>query len=106
MSTSEKKQLKRRSSIEATIGHMKSEGLLAKSYLKGVKGNEINAILCSLGDNIRLILKKLRFFLLYIFYLYFYEKNQKIVKSKTKQKTHNFYFFRVDYLTKNTGVIS
>ena len=77
MSTSEKKQLKRRSSIEATISHMKSEGLLAKSYLKGVKGNEINAILWGLGHNIRLILKKLMLFLLYFIFCIFMKKIKK-----------------------------
>ena len=71
MTASEQKQLKRRSTIEATIGHMKFDDLLAKSYLKGTNGNEINAILYGIGHNIRLILKKLRlFFVLYFLFVF------------------------------------
>jgi IS5 family transposase len=40
-----KKQLKRRSAIEPMIGHMKQKGKLGLCRLKGVIGDQINAIL-------------------------------------------------------------
>ena len=55
-----KKHLKRRSAIEPHIGHMKSEGKLRRNYLKGAIGDAFNALLCAIGHNIRLILRKIR----------------------------------------------
>ena len=40
-----KKQLKRRSAIETMIGHMKHEGKLGLCRLKGIVGDQLNAIL-------------------------------------------------------------
>lgn len=51
-----KKMLKRRQAIEPMIGHMKSDGKLNRNYLKGQVGDCLNAILCGIGHNIRLIL--------------------------------------------------
>ena len=45
--------LRRRSAIEPEIGHMKTDGRLARSPLKGVIGDALFAVLCSCGDNIR-----------------------------------------------------
>ena len=53
-----KKALKRRSAIEPHIGHMKSDGKLSVNYLKGILGDKLNAILCAIGHNLRLILRK------------------------------------------------
>jgi IS5 family transposase len=50
----------RRNAIEAVIGHMKTDGLLSRNRLLGREGDRINAILCGAGQNLRLILKKLR----------------------------------------------
>ena len=50
----------RRNAIEAVIGHMKTDGLLSGNRLLGREGDRINAILCGAGQNLRLILKKLR----------------------------------------------
>lgn len=50
----------RRNGIEAIIGHMKNEGHLGRNYLKGELGDRINAVLCGVGQNLRLILQKLR----------------------------------------------
>ena len=55
-----KKQLKRRSAIEPMIGHMKNDGRLGLSRLKGVVGDKINAILVGAGHNLRLILNHIR----------------------------------------------
>lgn len=54
------KLLRRRSAIEPVIGHMKSDGRLLRSPLKGTKGDAIFAILCGCGQNIRIILRHLR----------------------------------------------
>jgi transposase, IS5 family len=52
--------LRRRSAIEAEIGHMKTDGRLARCPLKGVIGDAIFAVLCGCGHNIRKILAHLR----------------------------------------------
>ena len=57
------KLLRRRSAIEAETGHMKTEGRLTRSLLKGTAGEAIFAVLCACGHNIRKILAHLRAFL-------------------------------------------
>jgi IS5 family transposase len=52
--------LKRRSAIEPEIGHMKSDGRLARCGLKGLLGDAIFAVLCGCGHNIRKLLAHLR----------------------------------------------
>ncbi len=54
--------LKRREAIEPVIGHLKSDGLLGRNYLKGTQGDQINVMLSCAGHNLRLILRKLRVF--------------------------------------------
>ena len=58
-----KKELRRRSAIEAVIGHMKNDGRLGRNFLKGRDGDKINAILAGAGYNYRLVLKWLRLLL-------------------------------------------
>ena len=53
-------RLRRRSAIEPEIGHMKSDGRLARCPLKGTIGDAIFAVLCGCGHNIRKILAHLR----------------------------------------------
>jgi len=55
-----KKQLKRRQAIEPHIGHMKSDGKLGRNYLKGKIGDQLNAVLCGIGHNLRMIRNHLR----------------------------------------------
>jgi IS5 family transposase len=62
MTTSLKRKLKRRSAIEPTIGHMKTEGRLDRCTLKGQIGDAMFALLCAAGHNLRLILNFLRNF--------------------------------------------
>ena len=57
-----KRSVKRRQAIEPIIGHLKSDGLLGRNYLKGTLGDQMNVLLCCAGYNLRLILKRLRFF--------------------------------------------
>lgn len=52
--------LRRRAAIEPEIGHMKTDGRLARSPLKGVIGDALFAVLCGCGHNIRNILAWLR----------------------------------------------
>lgn len=61
-----KKHLKRISAIEPHIGHMKLDGKLRRNYLKGTLGDVVNALLCAIGHNMRLIWQKLRSFLAFI----------------------------------------
>jgi transposase, IS5 family len=58
-----KRELRRRSAIEAVIGHMKTEGHRGRCYLKGRAGDAANAILSAVGYNLRLILAWLRIIL-------------------------------------------
>lgn len=54
-----KAQLKRRQAIEPHLGHMKSDGKLDRNYLRGVLGDKLNAVLCGIGHNLRLIIRHL-----------------------------------------------
>src|SRR5262245_2380639 len=58
-----KRELRRRSAIEAVIGHMKAEGHLGRCYLKGRAGDAANVILSAVGYNLRLVLAWLRMIL-------------------------------------------
>ncbi|WP_299841332.1 IS5 family transposase [uncultured Jannaschia sp.] len=55
-----RRALRRRSAIEPTIGHMKTDGRLSRSPLKGTIGHALHAVLCGAGHNIRLILAHLQ----------------------------------------------
>lgn len=58
-----KRELKRRSAVEAVIGHMKTDGHLGRCYLKGRPGDAANVVLSAVGYNLRLVLKWLRLLL-------------------------------------------
>lgn len=58
-----KRWLKRRSVVEAVIGHSKNECRLARNYLLGVEGDKVNAILAGCGYNIRRLLRAFLFWL-------------------------------------------
>ena len=58
-----KRELRRRSAIEAVIGHCKTDGHLGRNFLKGRLGDHINAVMSAVGYNLRLILRWLREFL-------------------------------------------
>ena len=61
-----RKDMKRRNAVEPVIGHLKSDGHLGRNYLKGSVGDKINALFSGIGHNLRLILRKLRLFWLFI----------------------------------------
>lgn len=59
--------LRRRSAIEAEIGHMKTDGRLSQCPLKGTIGDALFAVLCACSHNIRKILAHLSAWLAWIF---------------------------------------
>ncbi|TBW47660.1 IS5/IS1182 family transposase, partial [Marinobacter halodurans] len=52
-------QQHRRNSIEPIIGHLKSDGLMFRNFLRGFKGDKIHSVLCGVGLNLRKVLRKL-----------------------------------------------
>jgi transposase, IS5 family len=58
-----KRELRRRSAIEAVIGHMKAQGHLGRCYFRGRAGDAANVILSAIGYNLRLVLAWLRMIL-------------------------------------------
>jgi IS5 family transposase len=58
--------LRRRSAIEAEIGHMKTDGRLSRCPLKGTMGDAVFAVLNACGHNIRKILAHLRAWLAWL----------------------------------------
>ncbi len=54
-----RKTLKRRSAIDPTIGHLKSDHRLERKFLKGKVGNRINALMSAIGYNFCKLLRAL-----------------------------------------------
>lgn len=75
-----RRDMKRRSAIEPVIGHMKSDGLLGRNYLKGAIGDKINALLCGAGHDLRIILRKLKLLWLKIFWVLYRNLDKNLVK--------------------------
>ena len=61
-----KRELRRRSAIEAMLGHMKADGRLGRNHLLGAAGDAMNALLVAAGHNLRLILNWLRLFVAWL----------------------------------------
>ena len=55
-----RRDIRRRAAIEPVIGHMKSDGRLARCPLKGTEGDMFDAIMCGCGQNIRMILRRIQ----------------------------------------------
>ena len=51
-----RKWMKRRASIEPTIGHLKADHRLNRNYLKGEKGDQANVVLAAAGYNLAKLL--------------------------------------------------
>ena len=45
---------------------MKNEGKLRRNWLKGTLGDALNAVLCGAGHNLRMILRAIRLFYVWI----------------------------------------
>jgi len=61
-----RKKFKRRASIEPIIGHLKSDHRMARNYLKGFIGDEINLLLAASAFNLK---KWMNIFILYFIVL-------------------------------------
>jgi IS5 family transposase len=59
--------MKRHAAIETGIGHLKREHRMDRNLLKGVKGDQIDAILSTAGMNFWKLLKRAADFLRQIF---------------------------------------
>jgi len=59
LSAQEKKQLKRRQAIEPIIGHLKADHRMDRCHLKGEHGDQMHAVLCAAGYNIKWLLRKI-----------------------------------------------
>jgi transposase, IS5 family len=55
-----RRDLRRRSAIESTVDHMKTDGRLGCCAFKGTLRDALHAVLCACGHNIRMILARLR----------------------------------------------
>ena len=53
----ERKLLRRRQAIEPIIGHLKSDHRTDRCHLKGEQGDELHAVLCAAGYNLRWLLR-------------------------------------------------
>jgi IS5 family transposase len=84
-----KRELKRRSAIEATIGHMKTDGRLDRNFLKGQTGDAMNALLAAAGHNMRLILNAIAFWLVWVI-------NAMIGTTKTAKSDTSLRFQRCE----------
>lgn len=56
-----RKMLKRRSVIEPTIGHLKSDHRMERNYLKGKTGDKVNALMSAIGYNFMKLIRALFF---------------------------------------------
>jgi len=81
-----KKKLKRRNAVEPVIGHMKNDGRLGRSFLKGMAGDAINALLCGAGHNLRKILRQLAFLCAQI-----WRQLQQLTQQTNSSKTHLYF---------------
>jgi IS5 family transposase len=50
-----RREMRRRNGIEPVPGHMKTDGLLERNHLHGPEGDAVDAILCAIGHNCRLL---------------------------------------------------
>jgi len=88
MTWSLKRELKRRSAIEPHIGHMKSEGKLGRNYLKGVIGAKLNAMLCAIGHNLRLLVNHIRAIFVFIFSFLLQERRRGLKFDNLKEAAY------------------
>ncbi len=79
-----RKRFRRRAGIEPVIGHVKHQHRMLRNYLKGVAGDEINAILAASGFNFKSLLRKIKtevlFYLNVIFNNFNYKKSFWVVQ--------------------------
>jgi transposase, IS5 family len=84
----QRKRLRKRAGIEATISHLKQDFRLSRCFLKGEVGDQINVTLSSAAYNLR---KWIRF-RLEIFFNLFYKKLKNV-------SCWNLKYYHVSFLT-------
>ena len=82
-----KRELKRRTAIEAVIGHMKTDGRMDRCRLKGALGDALHAVLCAAGHNIRLLMRHLAA-LLWLIVQSLREKQPAIIQTIGRDNSH------------------
>jgi len=65
LSRTKKKRRKRRSAVEPKIGHLKTDHRMRRCFLKGLMGDEINAVLAAAGSNLQKLLRLFQHTLFY-----------------------------------------
>jgi len=85
-----RKKFRRRAAIEPIIGHLKSDHRLARNYLKGFIGDEINLLLAAAAFNFK---KWMNRFLLFVFVcrIALLIKILQQIKPKERQRYANLY---------------
>jgi IS5 family transposase len=65
LTKTEKHRRRRRSAIEPKIGHLKADNRMDRCFLRGLAGDAINAVLAAAGSNLRKLLRRLFFALIF-----------------------------------------
>ena len=73
------RQCRSRAAIEPVIGHVKSDHRMLRNFLKGVKGNKINAILAGAAFNFKKALNEIKAFVFFYLKLWL---NSTVPKNK------------------------
>lgn len=55
-----RKRFRRRAAIEPTIGHLKADHRPGRNFLKGISGDEANALLAACGFNLKMRYNQIR----------------------------------------------
>ncbi len=69
LTTSQRRQLRRRQAVEPAIGHLKHDHRMDRCWLKGQTGDAIHAVLCAAGYNLRWLMRAVARLGLTAFYL-------------------------------------
>lgn len=73
-----RREMKRRAAVEPVIGHLKAEHRMGRNYLKGPKGDAINAVLAAIGYNFHLLLRWMKEF----FAVFFLARYLRLIREE------------------------
>jgi IS5 family transposase len=77
-----RKKCQSRAAIEPIIGHIKHDCRMARNYLKGVIGDEINALMAASAFNMRQKLRKIKAEIKFVFNSWWFENYKTIIFAK------------------------
>lgn len=80
-----REKFKRRAAIEPIIGHIKSDHRMARNYLKGFKGDEINLLLAATAFNLK------KWMNIYLYALFIQDFTLLLESMKQIKKLKNLY---------------